>query len=155
MGCPKVLINGIPAAKMGDMVSEAAGPPNVITAGDPTVLICEGAGGVGGLIMEGAGSAPSSLADGGPSAMKEKMEGEFAAERQNEEMSYIKGQLLNDETSEPLESIPVTITGQDGKQYQTITDKQGYYEVRNIRKGKYQIVIDLEGQEDVKAEVEV
>jgi uncharacterized Zn-binding protein involved in type VI secretion len=38
MGSVTVLIGGVPAARMGDMVLEA-GPPNSIAAGLPTVLI--------------------------------------------------------------------------------------------------------------------
>jgi uncharacterized Zn-binding protein involved in type VI secretion len=36
-GCPKVLIGGMPAARMGDMCT-CVGPPDVIAMGDPTVL---------------------------------------------------------------------------------------------------------------------
>jgi uncharacterized Zn-binding protein involved in type VI secretion len=39
MGCPTVLINNFPAAKVGDAITEA-GAPNAIVSGDPTVLIC-------------------------------------------------------------------------------------------------------------------
>lgn len=38
MGSPTVLINGMPAARMGDVIAEA-GPPNTIVGGSPTVLI--------------------------------------------------------------------------------------------------------------------
>ncbi len=38
MGSVTVLINGLPAARLGDMVVES-GPPNAIVMGDPTVLI--------------------------------------------------------------------------------------------------------------------
>lgn len=37
-GCPKVLIGGLPAARMGDMAT-CVGPPDVIILGAPTVLI--------------------------------------------------------------------------------------------------------------------
>jgi len=37
-GSTTVLINGSPAARMGDQLIES-GPPNVIVAGEPTVLI--------------------------------------------------------------------------------------------------------------------
>lgn len=39
VGCPTVLINGFPAAKLGDAIVEA-GAPNAIVSGDPTVRIC-------------------------------------------------------------------------------------------------------------------
>jgi len=38
VGSATVLINGLPAARQGDMVTEA-GPPNAITMGEPTVMI--------------------------------------------------------------------------------------------------------------------
>ena len=37
-GMPTVLIGGLPAARVGDMVT-CAGPPDVIAMGSPTVLI--------------------------------------------------------------------------------------------------------------------
>jgi uncharacterized Zn-binding protein involved in type VI secretion len=38
-GSKTVLINGLPAARMGDTIVEALGPPNKIAAGCPTVVI--------------------------------------------------------------------------------------------------------------------
>ncbi|MFH7030955.1 MAG: PAAR domain-containing protein [Heteroscytonema crispum UTEX LB 1556] len=38
-GSKTVLINGLPACRMGDTILEALGPPNKITKGDSTVLI--------------------------------------------------------------------------------------------------------------------
>lgn len=38
-GSAKVLINNLPACRMGDTILEAVGPPNKITNGDVTVLI--------------------------------------------------------------------------------------------------------------------
>jgi uncharacterized Zn-binding protein involved in type VI secretion len=38
-GSQTVLINGLPASRMGDQILEAVGPPNSITKGCPTVLI--------------------------------------------------------------------------------------------------------------------
>jgi uncharacterized Zn-binding protein involved in type VI secretion len=38
-GCPTVLINGCPAAMVGDKITEA-GTPNAIASGEPTVRIC-------------------------------------------------------------------------------------------------------------------
>lgn len=38
-GSRTVLINGLPASRMGDQILEAVGPPNTITKGCPTVLI--------------------------------------------------------------------------------------------------------------------
>jgi uncharacterized Zn-binding protein involved in type VI secretion len=38
IGSKTVLINGLPAARVGDLITEA-GPPNTIASGDPTVII--------------------------------------------------------------------------------------------------------------------
>lgn len=38
VGCPTVLIGGMPAARVGDM-AVCVGPPDVIVMGSPTVLI--------------------------------------------------------------------------------------------------------------------
>ena len=38
MGSPTVMINNLPAARQGDMITES-GPPNSIAVGEPTVLI--------------------------------------------------------------------------------------------------------------------
>ena len=38
MGCPTVMIGGMPAARVGDPVS-CAGPPDVLVAGSATVMI--------------------------------------------------------------------------------------------------------------------
>lgn len=52
-GSPTVLINNLPACRMGDTILEAIGPPNKIAAGEFTVIIGQsGSGGGGG----GAGS---------------------------------------------------------------------------------------------------
>jgi uncharacterized Zn-binding protein involved in type VI secretion len=37
--CPTVIINNLPAARMGDTILEAVGPPNKIAMGCPTVII--------------------------------------------------------------------------------------------------------------------
>lgn len=38
-GSQTVLINGLPACRMGDTIIEAVGPPNKIAMGEPTVII--------------------------------------------------------------------------------------------------------------------
>ncbi|MBI1248795.1 type VI secretion protein [bacterium] len=38
LGCPTVLIGGMPAARVGDMVT-CVGPPDTIAMGSPTVMI--------------------------------------------------------------------------------------------------------------------
>jgi uncharacterized Zn-binding protein involved in type VI secretion len=152
VGCPKVLINGFAAAKMGDLIAEAAGPPNPITAGEPTVLICEPPSGVAGAILE-------QVKEGSPSSLQGQQAGYASGSKaetsQEEEISYIKGQVLDDSTGEPVEGIPIRILGDNGKLYQTKTDDKGFYEVLDVPKGKYRIKIDLEDQGDVETETEV
>ncbi|MBL8227942.1 MAG: PAAR domain-containing protein [Bryobacterales bacterium] len=68
-GSPTVLINNLPACRMGDTIIEAIGPPNKIVKGEFTVLI--GNSGSGCSISAaggGGGGAPSSPqgASGGP-----------------------------------------------------------------------------------------
>lgn len=68
-GSPTVLINNLPACRMGDTIIEAIGPPNKIMKGQMNVLIgnsgsgCSISGGGGG--GGGAGSSPLG-ASGGP-----------------------------------------------------------------------------------------
>jgi uncharacterized Zn-binding protein involved in type VI secretion len=38
-GAQSVLINNLPACRMGDTILEAVGPPNKIAGGETTVLI--------------------------------------------------------------------------------------------------------------------
>lgn len=45
-GSSTVLINGLPACRMGDTIVEAVGPPNKIVSGCVTVMIGGGAGGM-------------------------------------------------------------------------------------------------------------
>jgi len=63
-GSPTVLIGGMPAARMGDM-AVCTGPPDIIVAGCPTVLIGEGpgsgGGGGGGAVAAARASAHSAL----------------------------------------------------------------------------------------------
>src|SRR3989304_4339668 len=72
VGCPTVLIGGMPAARMGDMAT-CAGPPDSIAMGCPTVLIGEaggsGGGGGGGAVAAAKAGAHSALAgEPGPEA---------------------------------------------------------------------------------------
>jgi uncharacterized Zn-binding protein involved in type VI secretion len=38
-GSATVLINNLPACRLGDTIVEAVGPPNKIVMGEPTVII--------------------------------------------------------------------------------------------------------------------
>jgi uncharacterized Zn-binding protein involved in type VI secretion len=38
-GSATVLINNLPACRLGDTIIEAVGPPNKIVMGEPTVII--------------------------------------------------------------------------------------------------------------------
>lgn len=60
-GSPTVIINNMPACRMGDTIVEAVGPPNKIAMGCPTVMIGNsgsgGGGGAGAAAGAGAGAA--------------------------------------------------------------------------------------------------
>ncbi len=77
-GSPTVLINGLPACRMGDTIIEAVGPPNKIVKGDFTVLIGDTGsrpvitqstggllGGIVGGILGGLGGALAGMMLGG------------------------------------------------------------------------------------------
>jgi uncharacterized Zn-binding protein involved in type VI secretion len=60
-GSPTVLINNLPAARLGDTIIEPIGPPNKIVRGEVTVIIGQsGSGGSsGGSSSAGAAIAPT------------------------------------------------------------------------------------------------
>lgn len=75
-GSPTVLFNNLPAARQGNKIIEALGPPNTIAMGMPTVLIGDGGGGGGGIgggllgaLMGAAVGAAIGLIVGGPAGM--------------------------------------------------------------------------------------
>lgn len=54
-GSPTVLINNLPACRLGDTIIEPLGPPNKIVMGEPTVIIGQsGAGGMQGASLSAA-----------------------------------------------------------------------------------------------------
>lgn len=64
-GSPTVLINNLPACRVGDTIIEALGPPNKIAMGETTVIIGQsgsggGGGGGGGAGAPGGGGGGSS-----------------------------------------------------------------------------------------------
>jgi uncharacterized Zn-binding protein involved in type VI secretion len=79
-GSPTVLINNLPACRLGDTILEPVGPPNKIVRGEPTVIIGNSGSGAGGSSSsasagtataappEGAGEAKYQPASGGPFA---------------------------------------------------------------------------------------
>ena len=68
-GSPTVLVNNLPAARMGDTILEAVGPPNKITGGCMTVLIGNSGMGSSG----GARAAFQSAAESGaPTVRREE-----------------------------------------------------------------------------------
>jgi uncharacterized Zn-binding protein involved in type VI secretion len=69
-GSPTVLINGLPACRMGDTILEALGPPNKIVMGCPTVLIGDQGGGGSVVVpnapgVAGGGGGPAGPGGGG------------------------------------------------------------------------------------------
>jgi uncharacterized Zn-binding protein involved in type VI secretion len=81
-GSPTVMINNLPACRMGDTILEAIGPPNKIAMGCPTVIIGQsgsGAGGGGGGGGGGAGGAGGAGGPAGPSAQQSALENAAAS----------------------------------------------------------------------------
>jgi uncharacterized Zn-binding protein involved in type VI secretion len=60
-GSPTVLINNLPACRLGDTILEALGPPNKITKGEPTVIIGQSGGGGSSGGGGGGGAAAQAL----------------------------------------------------------------------------------------------
>jgi len=59
-GSPTVLINNLPACRLGDTILEALGPPNKIVKGEFTVIIGQqGSGSAGGAASSGGAAAAS------------------------------------------------------------------------------------------------
>ena len=78
-GSPTVLINGLPACRMGDTILEAFGPPDKIIRGEITVIIGDtgsggggAAGGAGGAAGAGAGAAAGGAAAAAAAAAEQK-----------------------------------------------------------------------------------
>jgi uncharacterized Zn-binding protein involved in type VI secretion len=60
-GSPTVLINNLPACRMGDTIIEAIGPPNKIVKGEFTVIIGQSGSGSGGSGSSGAGGQANAM----------------------------------------------------------------------------------------------
>jgi hypothetical protein len=72
-GSPTVLVNNLPASRLGDTIIEPLGPPNKIAKGEFTVIIGQsgsggGGGGGGGGGAGGAGAGAGAGAGGGAGA---------------------------------------------------------------------------------------
>jgi hypothetical protein len=79
-GSPTVLINMLPACRLGDTVLEAVGPPNKITSGEFTVIIGQqGKGSTFPARSGGVVSAQSSSAGAGVSEQTAVLAGVMAA----------------------------------------------------------------------------
>ncbi|HEU0139213.1 MAG TPA: PAAR domain-containing protein [Bryobacteraceae bacterium] len=63
-GSPTVLINNMPACRMGDTILEAVGPPNKIVRGEPTVMIGNTGGGSPAAGGGGGGQGPGASGTG-------------------------------------------------------------------------------------------
>jgi len=60
-GSPTVLINNLPASRMGDTIIEAIGPPNKIAKGEMTVIIGQSGSGSGGSSSSGSGGQAQAM----------------------------------------------------------------------------------------------
>jgi len=116
VGSKTVFINKLPAARVGDFVTEV-GPPNAIVSGHPTVII-------------GDSSTVS------PPPTPEEIE---------DQTIDLVGQIRDNEGN-PLKNTPIKIVhGKDGSLFRKVTtDNQGRYEVLDIPEGDYDILVDAE-----------
>ncbi len=62
-GSPTVLVNNLPACRLGDTIIEAIGPPNKIVKGEFTVIIGQSGSGSGGGGSSGAGGQANAMFD--------------------------------------------------------------------------------------------
>jgi outer membrane receptor for ferrienterochelin and colicins len=65
-------------------------------------------------------------------------------------MSTIEGTVIDKTTQEPLSYINISL---EGTQYQTISDENGYFILKNIHEGKYIIHIHNLGYETLRKEI--
>jgi len=111
-GSPTVLIGGMPAARMGDMAT-CTGPPDIIVAGCPTVLIGEGPGSGGG---GGAGAVAAARASAHSSLIGESNEAEGP--------HWIQYQFV-DSAGNPVTEVPYEYTCVDGHKEKSKLTKDG------------------------------
>lgn len=69
-------------------------------------------------------------------------------------VNYITGKVVDDEGN-PESSIKVTITDEDGNEYEETTNDVGVYKKDDLDPGKYTVTVDAEGYEGKKQEVEI
>jgi len=111
-GSPTVLIGGMPAARMGDM-AVCTGPPDIIVAGCPTVLIGEGPGSGGG----GGGGAVSAARASAHSAL-------IGESTKGEGPHWIEYQFV-DTAGNPITEVPYEYTCVDGHKEKGKLTKDG------------------------------
>jgi uncharacterized Zn-binding protein involved in type VI secretion len=127
-GVPTVLIGGLPAATIGDMIT-CVGPPDVILPpGCPTVLIGTSGGGSGGA----GGGAAQAAKDGAHSALVgEQVEGEGP---------HWKDIQFVDKAGNPITQVPYELTGVEGQKENYFLTKDGKIKRGNLPKeGQYTV----------------
>lgn len=70
---------------------------------------------------------------------------------------FVKGKILDKQTSEPIGFVNVKVTFQDGDKYVGggMTDADGNFNVGSLKNGKYVLTLTYIGYKDVKREFEV
>lgn len=71
-----------------------------------------------------------------------------------ESVNYVTGKVLDKEDN-PRQGVNVTITDQDGNEYEVTTNDEGVYRKDDLDPGKYTVTVKEAGYEDVKSEVEI
>jgi uncharacterized Zn-binding protein involved in type VI secretion len=127
-GSPTVLICGMPALRMGDMLT-CVGPPDVVAAGCPTVMI--GMSGAG----SGSGSAAPGAASSGKNASKSA---EFAMQKVEFPIKEVKNWItfkVQDKAKLAVAGMKYHLKDADGKEYDGTTQNNGLVHRNNMASG--------------------
>jgi hypothetical protein len=71
------------------------------------------------------------------------------------QVSEIKGKVESRYAKEKLISASITCTGANGKVYETVTDQDGEFKIKNIVPGVYDIKVDYVGFEMYHTRIDV
>jgi uncharacterized Zn-binding protein involved in type VI secretion len=147
LGSPMVLIGGMPAARMGDMLV-CVGPPDTIAMGCMTVLI--GEGGSGSASGGGAGGSGAEAAQAGAKSGKA---GSIESAAKSENWVEMK---FTDKTGKPVSGINYKFKDTDSKESKSVLRQDGRIKRDGIKEGEVTAnLISLHGAQWSKEKAEV